>query len=417
MSAPFLRFIFGLILAGSASGAPNTAELTFEARSFPAPLAKAHPAALHDIPVVSIRFLPVDEGFIDSRKAPNFREPGHYPVEAVNAKIDMVNQRLVYALTEGSRFRGYKFPNNPPSLGYRVVADFVCYDQPPANPNIDPHRKGGRPLDYKKIMAAIDGERLVNELGVKEFWVWFAPADDGFPGARAVGMDPNDYRCILPSNMASPTTGDVTNTNDWDDDLPIYKKTYIVYEDSIYRPTAAALIGRGQQLAFMFSHAATQQDGNDDFFWRKFAGRNSGVPYRMNPSHCGAWDYTPNGSAPLDCSNSRKVRSDIEDWNPDGTAPKKRISEKNWSRIHYEWPAASQPVALKDLAQWIVYWMQAMPGHDNRIPSKDGALTNWWLFVADWDKAMTEKQGLYTPGPPVPFPPLEKFPRRMHIRQ
>jgi hypothetical protein len=38
--------------------------------------------------------------------------------------------------------------------------------------------------------------------------------------------------------------------------------------------------------------------------------------------------------------------------------------------------------------------MQNMPGHKNGIRYENTDMTNWWVFTADWDKAISSGVGL-----------------------
>ena len=38
--------------------------------------------------------------------------------------------------------------------------------------------------------------------------------------------------------------------------------------------------------------------------------------------------------------------------------------------------------------------MQNIPGADNGLTYQDRRLTNWWMFIGDFDKAMRHKVGL-----------------------
>jgi hypothetical protein len=38
--------------------------------------------------------------------------------------------------------------------------------------------------------------------------------------------------------------------------------------------------------------------------------------------------------------------------------------------------------------------MQSLPGKDNTLRYKNHRLGNWWMFIADWDKAIRGKYKL-----------------------
>ena len=71
--------------------------------------------------------------------------------------------------------------------------------------------------------------------------------------------------------------------------------------------------------------------------------------------------------------------TDIGDWKPDGTGEKKRINCDRWNG---------------DRLTWFIYWMQSLPGTNDGLRHEGRPLTNWWLFVGDYDRAMETKTGL-----------------------
>jgi hypothetical protein len=56
-----------------------------------------------------------------------------------------------------------------------------------------------------------------------------------------------------------------------------------------------------------------------------------------------------------------------------------------------------------DGLKWFVYWMRSIPGMDNGLTYKGGKLTNWWIFMADYDLAMRHKVGMYEAAPEPPM--------------
>ena len=89
------------------------------------------------------------------------------------------------------------------------------------------------------------------------------------------------------------------------------------------------------------------------------------------------------------------VESDIEDWTPDNSGTKKLVNVDTYGKLKYAWPDTDPDKIVQRVeSQWYIYWMQNMPGHNNSIQYKDKDMTNWWLFTADWDKAISAGVGL-----------------------
>ena len=206
---------------------------------------------LNEIPVVIMRFLPTADGVnLDISKAPDFWDLGEITLEELKTKIDLFDKRVKFMLEEGTRFRGYKNSEAVPSIGYRVVEYITVYEQTPKGA-ISTHLKDGTPLyspDFHKIFERFNMEHYVNELSVKEIWIWMGGVNSDFPC-----YDPNihkqeDFRNWWESNMSSPLTGDISNSNRDNTDLPIYKSTYTVYGQNFRRSHAEAVHNHGHQL-------------------------------------------------------------------------------------------------------------------------------------------------------------------------
>jgi hypothetical protein len=105
-------------------------------------------------------------------------------------------------------------------------------------------------------------------------------------------------------------------------------------------------------------------------FWGRFVG--SDHTHRIVRPGCGWAHYPPNAERDYAWANRRQVETDIEDWRPDGSGRKCPVNCERW-----------QGSSLK----WFIYWMQNLPGADNGLRDGDRPLTNWWLFLGDFDRA------------------------------
>src|SRR5207249_1551058 len=109
-------------------------------------------------------------------------------------------------------------------------------------------------------------ENFVRNQNVREFWIW------GYHNAGIVPVE---------SNMSSPTTGDISNSGRFNDDLPIFDRTYVLYNYNATRTQAEAVHDHGHQLESILSYVAQRQDGNSDLFWRKFCGQNTNGTFQQ----------------------------------------------------------------------------------------------------------------------------------------
>ena len=365
-------------------------------------LATPAPGHIYEIPVVIMRFLPTSDGVnLDVSKTPDYWNLGPISLEALKAKIDVFDKRIKFMLEEGSRFRGYKTPSAPPSIGYRVVEYITVYEQTPAGPILE--HDNGFPLyapDYNQIFARFNMEHYVNDLGVKEIWVWQGTVTPSFPSYDPDLHQPEDFRLAAESNMSSPLTGDISNSYRLNNDLPVYNSTYTVYGQNIRRTQAEAVHNHGHQLEVILKHVDRLQHGNTDLFWQNFVGTDENGSHitgragwtHMPPNTTKHYDYT---------QNTTLVESDIEDWTPDNSGSKKLFNVDTYGNLTYPWPD-SDPTTIPQRveSQWYIYWMQNMPGHGNRIQYEDRYLTNWWIFTTDWDTAIADDIGLVSQYPP-----------------
>ena len=329
------------------------------------------------VPVAIIRYLPTQDGVnIDSDVA-----DWNGTVNDLRSYTDRLNIETKFMLEEGSRFRGYKTPNALPSLGYKVVKIITVYEELP--PDKNPAHGTGNPNaffpDYNQILTRFGAQHLVQDLGVKEFWIW------GYHHGNIVPVE---------SDMSSPTTGDISNSFRFPDDLPIFDRTYTLYNYNFTRSSNESVHNHGHQLEAILGYVNQLQDNNDELFWNKFVGRTTQGGFTAG--RCGWTHMPPNTTVEYDYANPNSVLSDIEDWTPANTGQKKQVSAATWANQTYAWPNGIPEDITQH--QWYIYWMQNMPGRDNTIPYGTNTMTNWWTFTGDWDasaSAVTTKWGLY----------------------
>ncbi len=338
----------------------------------PGDLSEADPCAIQDMPVVIIRYMPTQDG----QNLDNDLTGWNMTLSDLRDRIHTLDERVAFMLTEGSKFRGYQNPDAVPFLGYRIVDIINVYEPLPKGKPTGNQLNTHFP-DYYQIVDRFNGEYYVNELGVKEFWLWGWHNDDIAPAE---------------SNMSSPTTGDVSNSFRFQDDLPVYDHTYILYNYNFTRSQAEAVHNHGHQLEAMFSHVNWLQDQNTDLFWKKFVGQNSNGAFITGRA---GWTHMPpNTTQHYDYLNSTLKASDIKDWRPDNLGATSMVNVDTWGNQPYDYPGSSDFGQRRE-SNWYVYWMQSMPGYGNEIPHDQGYMTNWWHFVANWDEAIEQGLGLY----------------------
>jgi len=332
----------------------------------------ATPAAssLYKIPVAIINFLPTRDGINIDAVASGWSGT----VATMKNNLSNYRTQMKYQIEERSKFRRYSDPSAQPALGYQVVKIIDVYE------DIPPWYRGVpfQP-DYYTILTRFNAESWVNSLGVKEVWMW------GYHYGRIGPVE---------SDMASPTTSDISNSYRYNDDLPIFDHTYVLYNFNFARGDVH-MHNQGHQLEAIFSYVSARQDGNDNLFWNNFCGRNPDGSFQQG--RCGNTHFPPNGTADYDYSNPTPVLSDIEDWTPARIGQLKQTNVFSWRNLFFAWPNNVPPDDI-DQAKYLLYWMQSMPGRSNTIPYNSYKMTNWWHFTGDWDAAITAGIGLYEPG-------------------
>jgi hypothetical protein len=308
------------------------------------------------IPVLVVKYFPAKGGLIDQKVTGDWGAP----LEATRKKTDQLTEEILTALQEGSRYHGYKDEEAKASLAYRVVKTFEFLEPLPTVP-----RSGqDAPMtDYNQIMRRVNIKQWVEQKGIKEVWIW------GYHGG-VVGL--------WESNMAGPF-GDISNSNRDPKDLPVLKKTYTVYHYNYQRGTSEAIEDHIHQIEAVLNYV----DGRDRtppdqwaklLFWGKFVG--SDHTQKIVHPGCGWAHYPPNAEQDYDWANKRFVETDVEDWKPDGTGKKQRMNCDRWGG---------------DSLKWFVYWMQNLPGANSGLRYQRRPLTNWWIFIGDFDNAMKNR--------------------------
>jgi hypothetical protein len=308
------------------------------------------------IPVLVIKYFPVKGDRIDQQVTGDWGAP----LEETRQKTERITKELIAALEEGSRYHGYKDPAAKPSLAYKILGTVEYLEPLPV--------VGGtsRLTDYRKIAEREGIRKWVEERGVKEVWIF------GYHGG-VVGL--------WESNMAGPS-GDISNSNRDPNDLPVLKTTYTVYHYNYQRGASEACENHMHQIEAVLNWV----DGRDRtppqqwdklLFWGKFVG--SDRSHKIVRPGCGWSHYPPNAQGDYDWANKRYVQTDIEDWRPDGTGKKQRMNCDRWQG---------------DSLKWFVYWVQNLPGAQSGLSHEGKPLTNWWIFLGDFDNALKRQTGL-----------------------
>lgn len=398
--------------AGGGSGSWTRDVVRIREMPVDAYLATPIQGALWEVPVILIEYHPTADGYgLDTLKVPDFYSSNPISLDSLQRMTLRIARRRKMSVEEGSRFRGYGDAAALPSLGYRVVRHIIVYDQIPPHPTKRSSIPGQpRFEDWNAAFADLDLVPSLREHHVREVWAAWTAFDGNYPSYNPDSHKVEDMRAGWESNMSSPTTGDISNSDRDPHDAPVIDHTYIIYGINFRRSQAEAVHNVGHQLESMLSYINIRQDGNQNLFWRSFVGQD--VNGQFITGRAGWTHMPPNTTQGYDYLNPTRVDSDIEDWRPDNTGAKKAVNVNTWGGMTYPWPDEPE-FGQRVESQWYTYWFQSFPGRGNQIPHGSGWLTNWWAFVADWDAAVTSGLGLYASVPaaqngtgrPYPFAP------------
>ena len=293
---------------------------------------------LHRIPVVVLRYLPTRDGIHLDPLSTGMNTT----LAALKVNVLQLERWHKFMLEEGGRFRGYRVPGAAPALGYQVIRCITVYEEVPPGFPASTQPPSWFP-DYNQILARFDARRLVEEEGVKEFWLVHQHAG-------RIGINE--------SNMSSPTTGDISNSYRTNNDQPVFGSTYVTYGINFGRSQAEATHNHGHQLEAILSHINQRQDGNTTLWWQQFARpiSGSGSP----PARCGNTHFPPNATRDYDYTSLLLAVSDIMDWQPAG-GPTTLVNADTWGTIPYAWPGGTRPPQEIE-SKWYMFWFQSMPG-------------------------------------------------------
>ncbi|MDD3918689.1 MAG: hypothetical protein PHH15_01765 [Candidatus Pacebacteria bacterium] len=322
-----------------------------------------------NIPVLMLSYLPEDKNNpdnIDLNIIGSYFQEGT-TIDSVRKKINTLSYEIVTSLENGSAYHKYKNPASKPVLYYSIIdsKEFLRPILRTTNTDFLFLNNGdwGVTADHYNELQNINICDYVENKGVKEVWIWMyhnVPLDSN--GSPILDID-RYHVSPTESNMAGPF-GDISNSYRIND-LPLCKKTYTVYEYNYTCGLGEALENHTHQIEAVLGNA------DYDTFWNKFVGGKD------LPTACG-WSHCPPNVMPIcethnyDWFNKTQVYSDCQNWNAERTGEPELLDCHTWSGEICKYDSGT---AFK------IWWMQNIPNE-------------WWIYIGDFDKAMSEKKGL-----------------------
>lgn len=300
------------------------------------------------IPVVILNYLSSADGtrVIADQELSAGLPRQDFLISELNKYYLLQSLKIKASLNEATKFRGFVDPAAVPYASYKVIRSVNLYSidkvEVPANPQVA--SEGWRP-DYQKIFAKINLKNTVENLGAKDVWFFH----------RWLSMEE--------SNMSSPTTGDVSNSAKDESDLPVYSKTYVVYNAPCYSPWQNLLHCMGHQFEAQLAAV------DAEFFWVEFVG---GL---KDGFKCGCTHFPPNGRYDYDYNNSSAVYSVLADWSPDPGRNTIPVTSSFWARprpfqanlpsftqiLGWDWASTAPFVGEDGQGGWMITWFQSLP--------------------------------------------------------
>jgi len=337
------------------------------------------------VPVVIINYLPTINGIeLDRNRTQDSvgqdMTGTFYTLD--RAKVKTLKDKIIEknAIEEGTRYHDYNTNKVSQYIDIDVVAYINVYEMNYNYIGVSSNYK--RPwwnLDYNELMTRINLKKYVEDLGVKEVWLTTFPREQGYLSYN-----------VDESNMASPLTGDISNSYRLQNDLPIFNKTYVMYGFNGWRGVPEDLHNRGHQLESQLSYV------DNNTWWNKFAktGRSG-------------WTHMPfNTIKHYDYAKDSLVSTDIMTWKPSG-GTYVNLNKDSWVNKTYVFESqiggmSSNSAGLSGTVnystdpqvKWFIFWWQSVPGYNNGILDGTTKVNNWWDIFYNWDDAIKNKTKL-----------------------
>lgn len=290
-------------------------------------------------------------------------------LSSIRSKVYTLTEKALQALTTATSYHGYKTANKP-YLQYTVFDSKEYLNALPVSNNKVPwHANDPNPTyrpDYYQMMKDINICEYVDNKKVSQVWVW---------GYHYGGLEPVEANQSTGTNSQRfwnySNYGDISNSEQIND-LPTCKRTYTLYNYDYNRQLGEILENHGHQIEEVFKYI-------DADLWSKFRDPYGETEPIVNS--CGWIHSGPNSKTEYQpgWANETILKSNCEDWRPDGTGMVKDINCHTWYGI----------LCLDNGGvEFKVWWMQNIPGYNNNLLYNGRKLRNWWEFYGDFDSAI-----------------------------
>lgn len=327
-------------------------------------------AVAFNIKVLEIKYFPVDATGL---KLDGVVSGTTDDLTAIRLRTSDLTQQALSKITEATRYHGYKNPSVPSAVQLTLLDSKEFLTPLPVSTNKVPWDNAYRP-DYRKILNDLNICDYVDNKNVRQVWLWGYHTDKVEPVESDMSMG-----SISKNYWNHGTYGDLSNSEQIDD-LPLCQHTYVLYNYNFGR-------GLGEMLEDHDHHIESVLGYIDNNLWNQnFINPHGLTGGQLN--HCG-WTHSPpnvSDANQYDWTSETTVKSDCEDWKPDGGGQIKNVNCHTWY--------GSGACLSNSGVDYKVWWMQNIPGVNNGLTFQGKILKDWWEFYADFDAAITKGRTL-----------------------
>ena len=313
------------------------------------------------IPILELKYFPLSGGGLDPAITGMTDS-----LTSIRSKVSASSASALFLLKEGTKYHGYKDPSADPYLDYYAYDSKEFLKAMPVSSNrIKTGPDVYRP-DYMKMLTQdADVCNYVDNLGVKEVWIW---------GYHYGNIEPVESDMSMGTSISAywnhGTYGDVSNSEQ-SDDLPKCRNTYVMYNYNYQRDYLTAVHDHFHQMENLMGYA------DDSLFWYSFVGKH--YSEEAGSWACGNAHFPPNTNIEYRYSHGDYITTKCEDWHPDGSGQSKTFTCSEWGCTE---------------AGFYTWWFQSIPGYDNGLYYNGKQLRNWWDFKADFDGEIKKGKNL-----------------------
>lgn len=325
-----------------------------------------------EIPVLVITYYPPDA--IQSEML-DYQETGiNHSIAHMRQYVAQLVKDGARIASEGTRYHGYKEPEAPTYLSFKIIDQLEFLEAIPRGYPLD--NSSFRPF-YAQIFSEQQICNYVDQRGVREIW---------FYGYHSNTIVPDESRM-------SSVYGDISNSYPHEEDipeqfrLPNCENSYTLYNFNYGREIETNIHNRLHQIENVIFFAENRgypvnsENVKGSLFWDDFSfwgSLGNELDYRAS---CGNTHSGPNSVKDYVYSSREIKENNCETWHPDD------------SKTTY---------VLSNCSQWnctemgfYLWFMQNIPGYRNGIEFQGKSLRNWWDTMADFNQFINYDRSLF----------------------